>query len=187
MPYKQSHKFLLKSCIVVGIVYFLWLFSWSADSQSSRARNNQEGNRSKVSIPVVAKQLDIVDGTLPVELMCDAVALIPPNTLDRVPCTIRNHTNGLITALVLGESVSVENNGKSTTESGYIAIDSYVHPDFHKKSESKGLKNAEPHFPVASVTYDGKITRLQVHIDYVEFADKQIVGPNYEFHLLAKR
>ena len=113
------------------------------------------------------------------ELTCDATALIPPNTLDRVPCTIRNNTNGVITALVLGESVSIENNGKSSIESGYIAIDTFVHPDFHKKSESKGLKReARTNFPFASVTYDGIITRLQVHIDYVEFADKQILGPN---------
>jgi hypothetical protein len=178
MSYKQSHRFLLQSCIIVGLAYFLWLFSSSADSQSSRARNNQEGNQSKVPIPVVAQQLDVPNGLSSVELKCDATALILPNTLDRIPCTIRNHTNRVITALVLGESVSIENNGKSSTESGYIAIDSFVHPDFHKKSETMGLKDAEPHFPFASVTYDGKITQLQVHIDYVESADKQILGPN---------
>ena len=164
MSHTPGLRFLLNLCIIIVLGYCSWLFSQIADSQGTPERNNQAADREKSFIPVVAQQLDAVDGVTPVELKCDATALIRPNTLDRVPCTIRNNTNGVITALVLGESVSIETNGKSFTESGYVAIDSYVHPDFHKKSENKGLKNAESHFPFASVTYDGKITRLQVQL-----------------------
>lgn len=105
--------------------------------------------------------------------------MIVPDTLERIPCTIRNNSRNGIRALVLAESVTVDNNGTTSTELGYVTIDTFVHPDFQIESKKGGInKNAEQQFPSATETYSGLITGVKVHIDYVEFNNRETLGPN---------
>jgi len=160
-------------------VYCLWLTSGSADSQNLTSADDQAPVQGKISIPLVAHQLGLVDGVIPVELKCDATVLVLPNTLDQIPCTIRNNSEKIVTAVVLSKFITIDNNGKVSAESDYTTLDFFVHPDFHAKSKSKGLsKRSEPQFPSAQETYPGIIKQIEVHIDYVEFADKKTLGPN---------
>lgn len=176
MSKQQNLRLLAKAAIVIGLIGCLWLLSVIADSHDSRRGNSQARDRSRISIPVVAKQLDSVHGVPPVELRCDATALVLPDTLEAVPCRIKNNAGRAITAIVLGNSVTISKNGKISAASGYTTIDTFVHPDFHK---SAGLNQySEPQFPFATESYDGIITQLRVYVDYVEFADRRTLGPN---------
>jgi len=81
--------------------------------------------------------------------------------------------------LVLAEAVTSDDNGTTSTELKYVTIDNFIHPDLHTDSKKEGIDHdAEPQFPSVSENYNGIITRVQVHVDYVEFIDKETLGPN---------
>jgi hypothetical protein len=167
-------KLLLKFWIMSAIVSGALVGFRGADRQ-----NLAEGfstAQERTSVPLTAKQLDAVSGIVPVYLNCEGTVLILPDTLEGIPCTIKNNSGKRIRALVLGESVTVVNNGTTATELGYVTIDNFIHPDFHTEGIAQ---SAEPQFPSASAeTYSGTITQVQVHIDFVEFNDGETLGPN---------
>lgn len=171
-----SAKLLLKFWIMSVILGGLLVVFRGADRQNLAADFSITPPQARTSVPLTAKQLDAVSGTVPVYLNCQGTILILPDTLESIPCTIKNNSGKRIRALVLGESVTVVNNGTTATELGYVTIDNFVHPDFHTEGIAQ---SAEPQFPSPSAeTYSGTITQVQVHIDFVEFNDSETLGPN---------
>jgi len=152
--------------------------SRGTDQQNLAVNHPTTLPQARISVPVTVKQLDLVNGVIPVYLNCEETVLIVPNTLDRIPCTIKNNLGKGIRALVLGEYVSIDNNGTRSTELGYVTIDTFVHPDFHADSKERKEINQNSQFPSAAETYSGFITQVQVRVDYVEFNDKETLGPN---------
>jgi hypothetical protein len=170
---------LVRFSVAIGFVCILVAGYRVTGRQNFVAKIPTTPFQGKIPVPVRVKQLDLVNGVVPIYLNCEETMLIVPDTLERIPCTIRNNSRKNIRALVLGESVTVDNNGKISTELNYITIDSFIHPDVQLESKKEGIdQQAEPQFPSATETYDGIITQVQVHIDYVEFNNKETLGPN---------
>jgi hypothetical protein len=178
MSRRENLKLLVKFGIMSGIICSLIVGFRGTGRQNLAAGIGTTPSQGRISVPVTVKQLDFVNGVVPVYLNCEETVLIVPDTLDRVPCTIRNNSRKNIRALVLGESITVENNGTTSTELGYVTIDTFIHPDFHTESNTGINQKAEPQFPSATETYSGIITRVQVQIDYVEFNNRETLGPN---------
>jgi len=173
-------RHLFKVFIIVGFSFSLWVVPANTDSQNLSADTTTTSSQARISVPVTAKQLDPANGVVPISLNCEESVLIVPNTLDRIPCTIKNNSGRVMTALVLGTFVSLDNNGTISTQSGYVTIDTFIHADLHlNQKQNKGIRqNAEPQFPLATESYSGIVTRVQVYVDYVELDDKKTLGPN---------
>jgi hypothetical protein len=178
MFHGHTGRFLRNACIAAGIICCLFL-GFGGTARQNYAADPQLPRQGRISVPLGAKQLDPINGVVPLYLKCEEALLIVPDTLERIPCTIKNNSGKRIRALVLVESVASDDNGTTSTELKYLTIDNFIHPDLHTDSKKEGIdEDAEPQFPSVSENYDGIITRVQVHIDYVEFIDKGTLGPN---------
>lgn len=145
--------------------------------QTPAADGSTASPQGKISVPLIVKQLDFVNGIIPIYLNCEETVLIMPDILDRIPCDIKNNTGKGIRALVLEKSVAVNDNGRRSTEVGYVTVDRFIHPDFHVSKKDKGIDpEAEWQFPSATESYSGIITQVQVRVDYVEFSDLEKLG-----------
>lgn len=133
-----------------------------------------------LEIPVTIKQLPLENGVVPVEMKCQNARLAAANSLEAVPCVIRNNTNKNIRALATAFITVVEFNGKESPDIGFLTLETFLHPDFdrvhmHKPTPPGGERALEP----IGTSYDnGLIKRVEFKMDYVEFEDNTTLGPN---------
>jgi len=133
----------------------------------------------EIPVPLTVTQLEPVEGVIPVYLDCAPTVLTNRSALEHIPCKIKNNNRKPIRGLVLGESITIESGGHVLSEDGYVAIDNFVHRDLHNSANGTGIEpNADAQFPSAAETFNGTITGLKVYVDFVEFSDRQTVGPN---------
>src|SRR5438132_5560189 len=146
-----------------------------APNIEAKATNQQPG-----VISVVVRQLDPENGVIPVELQCAAAQLSAPNALDRVPCILRNNTRKPITAATIAVAVTINTNGNISSSSSFLTIETLVHADIQRDHPNNlippgGQTPAEP----VSETYDNAvIEKVEMSVDYVEFADNATMGPD---------
>jgi len=175
----EKIKPLLRLGILGGIVCCLFVSLSGTDGQNLAANNPAKLPQASVLVPIKARQRDPVNGVVPIYLKCQANVLIVPDVLEKIPCKIKNNSSKTIRAIVVGQAVTTDINGKTSSNLGYITIDSFLHSDLQTESSKKGIgPNAEPQLPSASETFEGLISRVEVFIDYAEFDDKQTLGPN---------
>lgn len=181
MSSKQNLKLLLRVCIMIGSIYCLWLVSSNSKSDKAAASSDPTAAQVKISIPVVANQLDLVDGRIPVELKCKNVELSVPNALEKLSCIIKNNTNEPISAGAVYSSIIVEKDGTRNVTSSYGTFDTFVHPDFREDHKNNLiLPGQEYHYDEGSVSYDdGTVIKdIVVKLDYIEFANSTKLGTN---------
>lgn len=139
-------------------------------------RNGQDTKQPKSEIDVVVKQLER-ESDIPVELLCSKVRIIPPSSLDKVSCVLKNNTNKSILAASIAYSITFESGGKESSDTRLHTIDTFVHPDFYdarksiQSGEQRIIENPGPSFYADSV-----IKGVETWIEYVEFSDKTMLG-----------
>lgn len=181
MSYKQTLKFLFRPCIMVAFIYCLWLVSGTATSENLAASNDPAAAQVKIFIPVVANQLDLVDGVIPVELKCENAELSAPNVLEKLSCVIKNNTDRPISAGALYTSIIQEKEGMRNGSSSYGTFDTFLHPDFREDHKNNLIPpGGEYRYNDLPVSYDNGtvIKDIVVKLDYIEFADNTTLGTN---------
>ncbi|HKQ99329.1 MAG TPA: hypothetical protein VJT09_01575 [Pyrinomonadaceae bacterium] len=131
-------------------------------------------------LPITAHQLPPENGVVPVELKCEKAELSTPNTIKKLSCVIKNNATKYIAAVTLNIFVTLEKEGKTSTDSSFLTIDTFVHPDFRGEHENNLIPpKGERPFQDLPTTYDGAVIKgLAVSVDYVEFKDNSTAGPN---------
>lgn len=103
-----------------------------------------------------------------------------PNKLDGLSCVIKNNTTRNIAAATLAVSITVEKDGSETADTGYLTVETFLHPDFHEEHRNNLIRPGAE-YPVrdAPVSYDDAVVKgVMLRIDYVEFEDRTSSGPN---------
>jgi len=149
---------------------------------SQVVQGNQESQRSeRIQVPVTANQLAAEKNIIPVELRCESAQLLKQDTIEKIPCFVVNNTNKYITAATINSSIIVEAGGEISGDSDFLSLDPLGHPDF--RDERRGYLIApggEIPIPFLATSYDGGVIKgVLVQVDYVEFADKTMLGPNH--------
>src|SRR2546422_10868455 len=106
-----------------------WVFSGSAASP-------QKTNEPR-SLQVKTRQLDPVEGSLPVELTCEDAKLIGSGRIGQLTCVIKNKSFAPIVAGTLQVSITIDANGKEESVSGYQTFETFLHPDFREDNQNK--------------------------------------------------
>jgi hypothetical protein len=138
--------------------------------------NNQQVKQANIQLPITIRQLQS-ENTIPVEVICGAASVTPPNILNEFQCILKNNSTKSITAATVIYTTVLEEGGKETRDSRTHTLTTYVHPDFYdkKKNISPGLTTS---FRSAGIiTYENAIIKgVEVYIDYVEFEDNTSIG-----------
>jgi len=138
----------------------------------------QEFSPSQRKISVDTRQLQPDNGVIPVELKCRQAELSAPDTLEDVPCVIRNNTGRPVKAVGVTKSVTKEKDGVTSTVSSSIVLDAFVHPDI---SAERGARLIPPGQEVNAGglpgSYGGMVKGVSLAVDYVEFDDGTDLGP----------
>jgi hypothetical protein len=171
MSISPHHKILIRLCILCTLVACLWFFSGKANTAQFEKQ-----------IPVTTDQLPSENGVIPVELRCEDAKLSAPNALEKLACVIKNNTNKYISAATINISVIFEKEGKPSTDSSFLTIETFVHPDFRDEHKDNLIPpRGERRFQDLPSSYDGAVINVvTVRIDYIEFADNAMaLGPNH--------
>jgi hypothetical protein len=146
-----------------------------------RVHGNQQTIFNK-QIPVVVKQLPLVEGGLPVEVRCGLAHLTAPDTLESFSCMAINNTTKNIASLAAVYTVVTEGGEEDESSiTSLLTVDSLVHPDIRS---ARGLKMIQPGVmhplqPPGPTSYEGEnVARVELSIDYVEFEDGTTLGPD---------
>lgn len=115
-----------------------------------------------------------------VELSCEDAKLVGSERINELSCSILNKASKPIIAGTIITSIVVEENGADNLITGYQSFDTFLHSDFRADhthnavvtGDSYGLYQPPTTFP------SGTVKEIKVQIDYIEFADNTICGPN---------
>jgi hypothetical protein len=131
-------------------------------------------------VPVKVSQLASEDHAIPVELQCQDAELAAPSELKNLKCVIRNNSSKNIIAFAVKFSFTLNDGEKEWSDSGYIAIDTFIHPDLHEKSGNKSITpGAECPVQSLPAKYDNaSIREISLQIDYIEFEGGRTLGSN---------
>lgn len=150
-------------------------------SVTPSARKMQDADRERARrLTVVTTQLQRENGVVPVELRCQDAELPTPDKLDGLSCVIKNNTTRNIIAATLAVSITVEKDGSETADTGFLTVETFLHPDFRDEHRNNQIRPGGE-YPVrdAPVTYyDAVIKGVMLRIDYVEFEDHTSSGPD---------
>lgn len=167
--------------IIVGIGLLMLLGVTAVITTSPRAQSNQESRQGeRIEVLVTASQLPAEKNIIPVELRCVSAQLLQRDTIEKIPCVVVNNTKKYITATTINTSIIVETEGKTSGDSDFLSLDPLAHPDFREERKSYLIApTGEIPVPFLATSYDGgAIKGVLVEVDYVEFADKTVLGPN---------
>ncbi len=140
-----------------------------------------KASRTGQLLPVTVKQLPPMNGVIPVEIRSASAVLTSLNELGEWSYTVRNNTNKAITALSINESITTEKAGKKSTDRIFHTMDSFVHPDVRDIHHLKNIPPGGERIVNTSgpIGYHGELIQgTELSIDYVEFEDKTVLGPN---------
>ncbi|HLL16077.1 MAG TPA: hypothetical protein VK388_13520 [Pyrinomonadaceae bacterium] len=167
--------------IIVGSGMLMLLGITAVITTVPRAQSNQESRQGeRIEVPVTANQLSAEKNIIPVELRCKSTQLLKGDTIEKIPCVVVNNTNKYITAATINSSIIVEVEGKTSGDSDFLSLDPLAHPDFRAERKDYLIApGGEIPVPFLATSYDsGVIKGVLVQVDYVEFADKTMLGPN---------
>ncbi len=170
-------KVLFRLFILCALVTCLWFFSNKATSKIT----SQNAAPFERQIQVTTNQIQPDKGIIPVELKCENAELSAPNAIEKLSCVIKNNTQKYITAGSLYTSITVEQEGKTFAVSTYDVFDTFLHPDFRADHTNNLIApGKEYRLNDLPVTYDNNVLvkGITVQIDYLEFADNSMLGPN---------
>lgn len=170
MSISQYSKVLFRLCILSALITCLWLLSVKSQN---RAQFEKE-------IPVIATQLPLESGVIPVELRCKNAELSAPNSIENLSCVIKNNTNKYISAGSLYTSITMEKEGQAIVLSTFDTFDTFVHPDFREEHKNNLIAPGNEYvLNQLPSSYDSVIIkRIDAHLDYIEFDDGSSLGVN---------
>lgn len=170
----------LKIAVAVGLGSLL--IAMVVTTTALKARNDPDNKQIEgLQLPVIAKQLPAENGVIPVELQCGKAQLTAPSELKTFSCVVKNNTNKNIIALSAAYTVIFENNGKEYPDTGFLTIETFIHPDFYKAHIHKAIPPGGERVlqPAGPTDYEANVIKgVKLEIDYVEFEDKTTLGPN---------
>lgn len=170
-----NQKTLLRLSILCVLTTCLWFFSGPATSKI----RTQSSEQYEKQITVTTVQLQPVEGGIPVELKCETAQLSAPNELEKLSCTIKNNTPNYISAGALYTSITLEEKGRPLVVSTFDTFDTSMHPDFREDQGNNLIApGKEYRLNQLPTTYseDTVIKGITVKINYIEFADKPLLG-----------
>lgn len=137
-------------------------------------------NQDKRNITVAITQLELQNGTPPLEVRCTSAELDAANQLAGFSCTLRNNTTKDITGVSLSYSILLDTSGGKVKDTHSWVIESLIHPDF-QETYSPIAPGTETIMNAASMSFGDAIPRvIELNVDYVEFGDGGTLGPNLE-------
>jgi hypothetical protein len=108
------------------------------------------------------------------------VELSAPNTIESLPCVIKNSTNKYITAAAIAISITTEKQGRLSADLGFLTIETFLHPDFREEYRNNLIPpgGESPVEDLPSSYDDAVVKGVTMWVDYVEFEDKTTQGPD---------
>lgn len=164
--------------IILGV---LLLGLWAAYGKNSKPQGFER------NIQITTRQLEPVNGGVPVEIRCDTAHLNAPNELQPFDCRLRNNTDKRISAAAAVLTVLVETNGVITKDVRYSSFDTAFHPDFDDPGKHLARGKESMVGPPGEISYpEGVIRGIEVYIDYVQFDDNTQLGANEKGETIIK-
>jgi hypothetical protein len=168
------YKLLSKFSILIILSVFLWNFSrGAAPAQSSKTK----------TMEVVTRQLAEHEGRIPVELVCGYATLSAPNIVQGFTCKLRNSSNRGISAASVIYTIQFEEDGSSKATSYDSTIDTRLYSDFSDTTKVVGpgeeSTSVGPPGQVSLIS-SATVTGIEIAIDFVEFEDSGVLGPDRE-------
>lgn len=147
--------------------------------QAARRAPAQEAAQLDRKISVETHQLPPDNGVIPVELRCRQAELSAPDTLENVPCVVRNNTNRSIKAVGVIKSIIMDKDGVIFTVSSSIVLDAFVHLDINAERGGKLIyPGKEVNAGGLPASYGSVVKGVSLAVDYVEFEDDATLGPD---------
>lgn len=156
---------------ILGLSLFVIVYGgWSAESQTPSSKDKR--------IPVVVNQLPLDKGIVPVEVKCDETQVIA-NRIERLSCILKNNSATPVTAGGLRVTITLEREGKESQDSGLLTFDCKWQSQLRDDSKSLIPPAGEYRLEDLPSDYNDAFVRaIEIHLDYVEFADNNTLGPN---------
>jgi hypothetical protein len=145
------------------------------------ARQVPDSTHQERLIPINVTQLPPENGAFPVEVRCEEAHSPALNKLDGFTCLVINNTEKKISALAVVYSIILDDDGGSDRETSLLTNDYAIHPDVReaKRQNLFPPKESRRIGPPGPVTYgSGTVRGVEVHLDYVEFEDRTVAGPD---------
>ena len=166
MSLRHILAYLILGLSLVVIVYV----GKSAESQMPSSQERR--------IPVIVNQLTPENGIVPVEVNCDHVGVVA-NKIGRLSCVLKNNSAKAVTAAGIRVKITLEREGKKSQDTGLLTFDSKWLSQQSDDSQNLIPTAGEYRFEDLPSDYDSAVIRdIEVHLDYVEFAGKNSIGPD---------
>lgn len=168
----MSYKIVFRLVILAFLSVTLWIV------YARPVRTQQDGR----SIPItITGQPEAVNGIVPIEIKCGPAQFGAPNTLERFNCSLKNNSAQSVSAANVVYSVILDTSAGTTTQAYNRTLDALVHPDFKlsNKLVTPG-EQADVGTPGPTSYPDGIIKEVSISLDYVEFEDGTVLGPDHE-------
>lgn len=159
---------------------FLGFLALAIISVGLYSQADQEPQSDEASLqPIVVNPIASKDSVPLVEII-EATCKTTPKRLEGCSCRVRNNSDREITALALVWTVTWSNGHSEHSDSFYESMDALIVEGLRPLAPGKAIS-----FHSSRSTWvqgDESIKSVQVSIDYVEFADKSIIGPDISGH-----
>jgi hypothetical protein len=138
--------------------------------------------RGEVQLEVL--QLPADKGVIPVEIREEKISSNPADGAMEASFLVKNNTGKNIDAISVAVTGRIDRNGKETLSTGYLTINSLVHPDIreihHQHPLGPGEEWSFKTEPLETEdTKAGAMLRgITLQIDYLDFEDRTELGPN---------
>lgn len=170
-----------RAIIVIGLLGSL--STVAVATATFKGRNNKIVGQISDQQRVQVVQLPSQNGVPPVEILDEKVIFNSPQEMGGFSFTVKNNANKNIHALTVTYSLIYvsQRDGKEYLDSSYLTMNSYVHPDVTEAHHMKPIAPEEKRQLGKGGTMgyeNAALVGLELKIDYVEFEDKTILGPN---------
>jgi hypothetical protein len=167
-----KYRIILKLLVVTLLSVCLWTFSGIAAPTPSP--------QGEEVVEVRPKQLLQQYGRTPVELRFVSAVVRAGSTLEGFSCVLKNNLPKRIAAAAAIYSIVLDQNGSLSNVSYVSTIESSLHHDFADTNKliasGEESSNLGPPGPISFA--NGIIKRVEIAIDYVEFEDGTVMGPD---------
>jgi hypothetical protein len=179
--------------ILFGILFIILLCATIFTAAALRSRNDKSDAPAKraVQAHIGVVQLPVDRGIIPVAIQGEKISVNPANGVMEMVFAVKNNTGKNIDAISVSSTVMAENNGREFSSTGYFTQDSLGHPDIREIHHQRALApGAEWSFGPEPLEFENGVVlkEIKLQIDYVEFKDKTVLGPNkYGSNVVAKQ
>jgi hypothetical protein len=171
----------MRSRVAIAVMLAALVSVIAISTAELKAPGNQTTKQfGDLQLPVVTHQLPLENGVIPVELKCENAELSAPSSLKKLSCVIKNNTNKYIAAATINISITLEREGKTSIDSSFLTIETFVHPDFRAEHRNNVISpKGERPFQDLPTSYDNAVIKgIAISVDYIEFTDNSTAGPN---------